>query len=170
MAAKVERISNSFLQGESIDSSNYEDWSYLVEVEVGTPPQKFQMGLSTVITDSVVLGKNCWSLMCFWLPLYDSAKSTTYVSDGRPFAHQMIDFTGGMVYGNVSQDTFRLGDLVVENYKFGELTKMYGNNLMFKKYNGIIGLAYNTKNMSVSGVDPFLHQAHPDDKSFSLYF
>ena len=40
---------------------------------------------------------------------------------------------------------------------------------MFNKFNGVLGLAYNTKNTSISGLDPFLHQALPEDKSFSLY-
>jgi hypothetical protein len=66
MAAKVEHFTNSFLQGESMNATNFEDWTYIVEVDIGTPPQKFKMGLSTVTTDSWVLGKNCWSLPCFW--------------------------------------------------------------------------------------------------------
>lgn len=127
------------------------------------------MGPDTITTDSWVLGKNCWSLPCFWTPLYDSSKSSTYVADGQYFDKTMQDVLGGHVLGNVSQDTFRLGDLVAENFKFGEIKTLYGNDFVFNKFNGVLGLAYNTENTSISGLDPFLHQAHPDDKSFSLY-
>lgn len=82
----------------------------------------------------------------------------------------MTDMAHGYVQGNVSQDTFKLGDLTAENFTFGEINRIQGNNYVFKKINGIIGLAYNTPNMSLTGTDPFLHQALPEDKSFSLYF
>jgi hypothetical protein len=82
----------------------------------------------------------------------------------------MTDIAYGHVIGNVSQDTFKMGDLKAENFKFGEIKTLYGNNFVFKKINGIIGLAYNTHNTSISGAEPFLHQALPEDKSFSLYF
>ena len=72
MANQIEHVATSFLSGESFNVTNYEDWSYLAEFEIGTPPKKFKMGLSSVTTDSWVLGSNCWSLPCFYMPLYDS--------------------------------------------------------------------------------------------------
>lgn len=162
-------MASRFLGGESIDLQNYADWSYLVEVEIGTPPQKFMMGPDTVTTDSWVLGKNCWSLPCFWMPLYDSSQSSTYVANGTNFNKTMVDILRGRVEGNVSQDTFRLGDLVAENFQFGEINWLYGNTLVLNKFNGVLGLAYNTQSQSISGLDPFLHQAHSENKTFSLY-
>lgn len=164
-------MTTSFLAGDKIDMKNYKDWSYLVEVEIGTPPQKFMMGPDTITTDSWVLSKNCWSLVCFWRSLYDSKKSTTYVADEAPFLKQMYDFLGGAAVGNISQDTFALSgtNLVAENFKFGEITKLYGNDFVYNGFDGVLGLAYNTNNQSISGLDPFLHQASPQDKSFSLY-
>ena len=169
ISAQIESLANKFLGGEKIDFENYKDWSYLVEVEIGTPPQKFMMGPDTVTTDSWVLGKNCWSLNCFWMPLYDSSKSSTYVADGAPFDKKMDDILGGGALGNISQDTFKVGDLVAENFKFGEVNTIFGNDLVLNKFGGVLGLAYNTVNQSISGLDPFLHQAYPSDKSFSLY-
>lgn len=127
------------------------------------------MGPDTVTTDSWVLGKNCWSLNCFWMPLYDSSKSSTYVADGAMFNKTMDDILGGRVVGNISQDTFKVGDLVAENFKFGEINTIYGNDLVLNKFGGVLGLAYNTVNQSISGLDPFLHQAYPTDKTLSLY-
>lgn len=80
------------------------------------------------------------------------------------------EISGGDVGGNISADVFRVGDLVVNNFTFGEIKKIGGNDYVFKKQNGAIGLAYKSMNTSVSGSDPFLHLANPADKSFSLYF
>lgn len=54
-------------------------------------------------------------------------------------------------------DTFKLGDLVASNFKFGEIKTVYGNDWVFKKASGVLGLGYNTSGQSISGMAPFLH-------------
>ena len=81
----------------------------------------------------------------------------------------MFDHVYGNAFGNVSQDTFKFGDLTVPNFKFGEISKVEGNDWVFNGASGVLGLAYNTKDSSISGMESFLHQANPKDKSFSLY-
>jgi len=61
-----------------IEMDNYEDFSYFVEVEIGTPPQKFNLTLMTAEANTYVYSKNCWSLPCFFYPLYDKSLSSTY--------------------------------------------------------------------------------------------
>ena len=134
----------------------YEDWSYLVEVEIGTPAQKFMMGLTTFSSDSWVLGKNCWSLPCFWMPLYDSGASATFHQDNRPFLKPVFEIVGGGVTGKVTQDTVKLGNLVVENFKFGEISKIGGNDFVFNKMNGMIGFGYKTDSANITEQDSFL--------------
>lgn len=128
------------------------------------------MAPDTITTDSWVLSKKCWSLPCFWQSLYDKTKSSTYVADGQHFNKSMDDHVFGRAIGNVSQDTFKFGDLVAKDFKFGEITEVQGNDWVFNKASGVLGLAYNTKEASISGAESFLHQALPNDTSFSLYF
>ena len=61
-----------------IEIEDYEDWSYYVEVEIGTPPQKFNLSVMTAEGNTYVYSKSCWSLPCFFYPLYDKTKSSTY--------------------------------------------------------------------------------------------
>jgi len=65
--------------------------------------------------------------------LYDSSKSATYVKDERPFEMITTEISGGGVGGNISADVFRVGDLVVNNFTFGEIKKIGGNDYVFKK-------------------------------------
>lgn len=169
LANQLGHLTNGFLKGEKFHVEDLRDWSYLVEVEVGTPPQKLMLAPDTITTDSWVLGKKCWSLPCFWQPLYDHSKSTSYLKDGAFFNKSMIDHVFGSAIGNFSQDTFTFGDLSVKDFKFGEITKVDGNDWVFNKASGVLGLAYSTSSQSINGEASFLHQANPQDKSFSLY-
>jgi len=49
-----------------------------VEVEIGTPPQKFNMIPDITQPWTFVYNHKCWSLPCFYRPLYDHTKSTSY--------------------------------------------------------------------------------------------
>jgi len=71
----------------------------------------------------------------------------------------------------VSQDTFQIGDLKVKNQDFAEATSEPGLAFAFGRFDGIMGLGYNT--ISVNGIVPpfynMLDQGLLDEPVFSFY-
>ncbi len=72
---------------------------------------------------------------------FDSTASTTFKANGTDFA---IQYGSGSVEGFISSDTLTIGDLKIKNQLFGEAVKEPGLAFAFGKFDGILGLAYDT--------------------------
>lgn len=98
---------------------------------------------------------------------YDSSKSSTYKANGTEFA---IRYGSGSLEGFVSQDTVTIGDLSIKHQDFAEATKEPGLAFAFGKFDGILGLAYDT--ISVNHIVPpfyqMLNQKLLDEPVFSF--
>jgi saccharopepsin len=109
VTGQMSRIQDKFLgTGEHITVKDFMDAQYFVEVDVGTPPQKFTMVPDTGSSNLWVYAHNCWSIPCFTHPLFDNTKSSTYVKDGRDFD---ITYGSGGVKGTVGTDVAMIGDI-----------------------------------------------------------
>jgi len=80
---------------------------------------------------------------------YDSAKSSTYVSNQTKFA---IQYGTGSVAGFISEDSVNLGGLPIKHQQFGEATSLPGVTFAVAKFDGILGLAF--QSISEDGVVP----------------
>lgn len=80
---------------------------------------------------------------------YDSSASSTYKANGTDFA---IRYGSGSLEGFVSQDNVVIGDLRIKHQDFAEATKEPGLAFAFGKFDGILGLAYDT--ISVNHIVP----------------
>lgn len=98
---------------------------------------------------------------------YDSSQSSTYKANGSDFA---IHYGSGSLEGFISQDNLAIGDLNIEGQDFAEATKEPGLAFAFGKFDGILGLAYDT--ISVNHIVPpfynMLNQDLLDDPVFSF--
>jgi len=142
------------LAGHIVPVDNFLNAQYFSEVSLGTPPQKFKVVLDTGSSNLWVPGKSCVSIACFLHSKYDSDASSTYKANGTEFK---IAYGSGSLEGFVSNDLFTIGDLNIKHQDFAEATKEPGLAFAFGKFDGIMGLAYDT--ISVNKIVPPFYNA-----------
>ncbi|KAF8342183.1 aspartic peptidase domain-containing protein [Cantharellus anzutake] len=96
-----------------------------------------------------VPSKSCTSIACFFHAKYDSSASSTYKANGSTFD---IAYGSGSLSGIVSHDAFSIGDLSLGSVTFAEALKEPGLTFAFGKFDGILGLAYDT--IAVNHITP----------------
>lgn len=155
-------------QGIDVPLTNYLNAQYFTEISVGTPPQQFKVVLDTGSSNLWVPSSECQSIACFLHQKYDSSSSSTYEANGTEFS---ILYGSGEVSGFVSEDTVAIGDLKVDGQLFGEVTSEPGLTFAFGKFDGILGLAYDT--IAVNHIKPPIYNAIEqgllDEAKFSFY-
>lgn len=148
--------------------TNYLNAQYFTEIQLGTPAQTFKVVLDTGSSNLWVPSVDCGSIACYLHAKYDHDASSTYKANGTEFA---IRYGSGSLEGYVSQDTLQLGDLIIPEQDFAEATNEPGLAFAFGKFDGILGLAYDS--ISVNKIVPPFYKAIDqgllDKKQFSFY-
>merc|ERR1719422_1892525 len=88
----------------SVSLRDVQDAEYFGEVDIGTPPQKFQVIYDTGSSNLWVPSKSCTNCK-HGSPADDSSKSTKYVKDGQSFA---LQYGTGSCNGFLSKDDVTL--------------------------------------------------------------
>lgn len=138
------------------------------DIKVGTPPQDFKVILDTGSSNLWVPSSKCTSIACYLHSKYESSSSSTYKKNGSSFE---IQYGSGSMKGFVSQDVLQIGDLTIKNQDFAEATEEPGLAFAFGKFDGILGLGYDT--ISVNKIVPpfynLIDQKLIDEPVFSFY-
>merc|ERR1712072_394090 len=148
-----------------ITFQDYQNAQYYGPITIGTPPQKFNVIYDTGSSNLWVPSKTAFMPLNFHSK-YDSTKSSTYVKNGTSFA---IRYGSGSLTGFVSQDTVTMGSATVKNQLFAEATKEPGLAFKVGKFDGIVGMAF--QSIAVDGMEPAWMAAlsDADDKVFGVY-
>lgn len=138
----------------SVPLTNYANAQYFAEIGLGTPPQTFKVVLDTGSSNLWVPSKECTSIACYLHSKYDSSASSSYVANGTEFA---IAYGSGSVEGFLSNDELELAGLTINNQGFGETTSEPGLAFAFGKFDGILGLGYDS--IAVENTVPPIYNA-----------
>jgi len=148
--------------------SNFLNAQYFSEITLGTPPQTFKVILDTGSSNLWVPSQQCGSIACYLHTKYESSASSSYKANGSSFE---IRYGSGSLSGFVSQDVLNIGDLCVKHQDFAEATSEPGLAFAFGKFDGILGLGYDT--ISVNHIVPpfynMINQGLLDKSVFAFY-
>uniref|UniRef100_F1L723 Aspartic protease 6 n=1 Tax=Ascaris suum TaxID=6253 RepID=F1L723_ASCSU len=124
--------------------NDYDDLEYVGNITIGSPPgQLFSVVLDTGSSNLWIPDASCGVFTCIFKNVYNSSKSSTYSTDGRPWYVQYGD--GSAANGFLGKDTVTLGgendmQLRIPNQIFGQATYMYG--FYGDPIDGILGLGF----------------------------
>jgi len=153
--------------GHDVPLTNFMNAQYYTEISLGSPPQTFKVILDTGSSNLWVPSAKCTSIACFLHTKYDSSSSSTYKANGSEFS---IQYGSGSMEGYVSRDDLTIGDLTIKGQDFAEAIKEPGLAFAFGKFDGILGLAYDT--ISVNHITPpfynMINQKLLDEPVFSF--
>lgn len=111
------------------------DYSYFSVVEVGSQLEQMWLALDTGSPSSWVFGTSCTASVCTSHHTWDSASSSTYISNSSTFT---VGYGSGTVQGTLGQDTMSIAGLDV-TFTFGSASSA---SQAFANYpiDGILGL------------------------------
>jgi len=139
----------------TVSLNNLMDVQYYGPIQLGDPPQTFQVCFDTGSSNLWVPSASCpdSNEACQTHNSYNSKKSQSYVKDGRDFH---IEYGSGKMSGYVSQDTLRIAGITAENVSFSEALVEPGTDFVYAEFDGILGLGF--PELSVLGLQKSLFE------------
>ncbi|KAJ1418747.1 Saposin-like type B, region 1 [Sesbania bispinosa] len=162
-------INKNHMKTDVVYLKNYLDAQYFGEIGIGSPPQSFKVVFDTGSSNLWVPSSKCiLSIACYIHSKYRSKLSSTYTKIGTPCK---IPFGRGHIPGFFSQDNVKVGNIIIKDQEFAEITKEGSLEFLAIHFDGILGLGF--QDVSVGQVTPvwynMMEQGHMAQKIFSLW-
>ncbi len=145
--AVLETNNSTDTRDDSILIKDYENAQYFGIVEIGTPPQSFQVIYDTGSSNLWVPEVGCSHCGLPFGPKkskYDATQSTSFQEDGEDFE---IEYGSGSVSGFYSRDSVALtNSIIVKDQDFAQISDAGGLGALYSlgKFDGILGLAFSS--------------------------
>nr|XP_016516070.1 PREDICTED: cyprosin-like [Nicotiana tabacum] len=134
------KLGNSDLNDQIIYLKSYRDVHYFAEIGIGSPPQRFIVVFDTASSYLWVPSSRCFfSIACYLRPRYKSRLSNTYTKIGKSCK---IPFGTGSVHGFFSQDNLKVGDAILKQQVFTEVTREGYFTFLRARFDGVLGLGF----------------------------
>ncbi|KAH7513540.1 aspartic proteinase [Ziziphus jujuba] len=135
-----ENINLYTTHAEIVYLKNYLDTQYFGEIGIGSPPQTLTVVFDTGSSNLWVPSSKCiFSLSCYFHSKYRSKLSRTYTKIGLPCK---IPYGSGHISGFFSLDNVKIGDVVIKDQEFVEITRQGFLTFLATKFDGILGLGF----------------------------
>ncbi|KAK6913599.1 Peptidase family A1 domain [Dillenia turbinata] len=120
---------------------NYLNTQYYGEIGIGSPSQSFNVVFDTGSSNLWVPSSKCYfSISCYLHSRYSSRLSSTYTKIGKSCK---IRYGTGSISGFFSQDNLQVGDFMVKDQVFIEVTREgFLTSLLVAKFDGVLGLGF----------------------------
>nr|XP_023888089.1 aspartic proteinase A2-like [Quercus suber] len=160
---------SNVLKTDIIYLKNYYDAQYYGEIGIGTPRQIFTVVFDTGSSNLWVPSSKCvFSIACYIHSKYRARLSRTYTKIGK---HCKIPYGSGSVFGFFSQDHVKVGDFLIKDQEFVEVTREGFFPFLTTEYDGVLGLGF--QDISVGHVTPVWYdmflQHHISQQIFSFW-
>uniref|UniRef100_A0A8C6DM83 Peptidase A1 domain-containing protein n=1 Tax=Moschus moschiferus TaxID=68415 RepID=A0A8C6DM83_MOSMO len=151
---------------------NFDDFTYLGKITIGTPPQEFRVVFDTSSPNTWVASAYCDSPSCgkyhpTALFRFNPNASNTFHPSNQSLN---IFYRFGWMKAVIGYDTIRIENLVIMNQTFG-LSKVYNRHVESQPVDGILGLGYSklAGKGSTSIVDNLKKQRVVSEPVFAFY-
>jgi len=151
-----------------IPLTDYSEAQFYGPITLGTPGQEFKVIFDTGSSNLWVPSSHCTQLACKLHHRYDATKSSTYKANGTLFE---IEYGSGNISGFISNDVVGLADVTVKGQDFAEVSKESGLAFTVGKFDGILGLGFDTISVlhSIPVWYNMMDQGLVDKKMFSFW-
>ncbi|KAL6186174.1 hypothetical protein ACLB2K_042295 [Fragaria x ananassa] len=148
---------------------NYLDIQFYGEIGIGSPTQTFAVVFDTGSSNLWVPSSRCiLSVGCYFHSKYRATMSSTYTKIG---IHCKIPYGSGSVSGYFSGDNVKVGDIIVKDQEFVEVTREGFVAFLAERFDGVFGLGF--QDISVGEATPvwynMVQQGRMSQKIFSIW-
>ncbi|XP_024022915.1 aspartic proteinase isoform X2 [Morus notabilis] len=163
------RSSNSNNMKAVIYLKNYLDTQYFGEIGIGSPPQTMTVVFDTGGSNLWVPSSSCiFSIPCYFHSKFRPRLSSSYTKIGIPCK---IPYGSRSISGFFSQDHVKVGDVVIKDQEFVEITREGFLTFLATKFDGVVGLGF--QDIAVDQATPLWYnmvkQGHMAQKVFSFW-
>jgi hypothetical protein len=159
----------SLISISSIPLSTLTNELFTGQIGIGTPPQYLDVVFDTGSGNFFVNSKLCSDYSCKKNKSYDHTLSDTYEPDNTEIN---IKYATGELTGLLCKDTVKIGDVILSQQYFAEITDEDGSVFIEYSFSGILGLGFSplASSKTVPVLENIVNSAGLDWNVFAFFY